>query len=137
RWPALVPRAPAAGLAVLAKAPAPAPARRSAPPPPRPVPGRREAPPTWRPRPIASARRASACAASFDRFGRHQLPVGVARGCLARERPDVGDVADVHGIAVDHLAVLVVRGGDQLGVEAGRDRVVGSIYSARGVFWAD
>ena len=39
---------------------------------------------------------------------------------LAREGPDVGDVADMDRVAVDHLAVLVVGGRDQLGQEAHR-----------------
>src|SRR3569833_4246612 len=51
-------------------------------------------------------------------FGRDQFPVRVARRHIARERPHIGDVGDTLGAAVDAVAVLVARRGDELGVEA-------------------
>ena len=46
----------------------------------------------------------SADHASLPGFGRDELPVGVARGHVAREGPHVGDVGDLVGIAVDDVA---------------------------------
>src|SRR5581483_5405213 len=49
-----------------------------------------------------------------------QLPVRIARGDLAREGPDVGDLLDALGIAHDHLARPVPRRRDQLAHELDR-----------------
>src|SRR6185369_15570302 len=42
---------------------------------------------------------------SLPAFGGEKLPVRIARREVARERPHVGDVGDLVGIAVDHIAV--------------------------------
>src|SRR5262245_56402752 len=47
----------------------------------------------------------------------NQLPVGIARGDLARERPDVRHFLDALGVARDHHAAPIARGGDQLAQE--------------------
>src|SRR4051812_21651618 len=52
--------------------------------------------------------------ASDGRVRRDQLPVGVSRARVALEGPDVGDFANLLRITLDHLAVLVPRGRDQL-----------------------
>ena len=54
-------------------------------------------------------------------FRRDHFPVGIARGDVARERPDIGDVGDLFGVAVDHGAVAVARRGNQLRDEADGD----------------
>src|SRR5262245_11240510 len=47
----------------------------------------------------------------------NQLPVGIARGDLARERPDVRHLLDALGIARNHRAAPVAGGRDQLAHE--------------------
>src|SRR5690348_64908 len=58
---------------------------------------------------------------SGARVGRHELPVGIARRDVARKGPDVSDVGDLVGIAVDHVAGLVARHRDELGHEPDRE----------------
>src|SRR4029450_3567472 len=55
-------------------------------------------------------------------FGGDELPVGITRGNLARERPNIGDFAHLLGVAFDHLAFGVARDRDELAYELHRDK---------------
>src|SRR4029077_12709415 len=54
-------------------------------------------------------------------FGGDELPIGIARRQIARERPHVGDVGYLFRVAFDHAARLVTRDRDQLRYETNRD----------------
>src|SRR5262245_42285288 len=51
-------------------------------------------------------------------FGRDELPVGIPRSHVARERPNVRDVSDFFRAAVNHVSVAVAGHGDELRHEA-------------------
>src|SRR6266545_7441083 len=60
-------------------------------------------------------------AALCRRFGRHQFPVGIARAHIAFEGPHFGDFANLLGIALDDLSVLVAGRRDELAYKAHRE----------------
>ena len=60
-------------------------------------------------------------AALTPRLGGDKLPIGVARGKVARKCPHIGDIGDLFRIALDHILSLLARDGDDLGHEADRD----------------
>ena len=49
-------------------------------------------------------------------FGRHELPVGIARRQVAGKGPDVGNIGYLFWISVDHTPGLVAGHGDELRV---------------------
>src|SRR5262245_60322911 len=51
-------------------------------------------------------------------FGRDELPVGIPRSHVARERPNVRDVSDFFRAAVNHVSVAVAGHRDELRHEA-------------------
>src|SRR5207237_9424405 len=57
---------------------------------------------------------------SLPGFGRDQLPVGIARGDVAREGPHVGDLGDAVGRALDDGARAVARDRNELRHETHR-----------------
>src|SRR5215470_8566044 len=54
-------------------------------------------------------------------FGRDELPVGIPRSHVARERPNVCDVSDFFRAAVNHVSVAVPGHRDELRHEADCD----------------
>src|SRR5262245_42015782 len=46
-------------------------------------------------------------------FGSDELPVGIARGYVTREGPDVGDIGHLVRVAVDHVAAAVAGDGNE------------------------
>src|SRR3569623_889138 len=55
------------------------------------------------------------------RFGCHQFPVRIARRDVPRKSPNVGDIGHTLRAAIDDVAILVTRRGDERGVEAHGD----------------
>ena len=51
---------------------------------------------------------------SLSGFGRHKLPVGIARGQIARKGPHVGDLGNFVGAALHNITPVVARHGNQL-----------------------
>src|SRR5690606_2668595 len=66
--------------------------------------------------PAAAHRRAAG--RSLHAFRPHQLPVRIARGGIPGECPDIGDISDLVGAALDHGAGLVAGRRDHLRDEA-------------------
>src|SRR5579862_562969 len=58
---------------------------------------------------------------SLSGFGGDEFPVRITRRGIARERPDIGNVAHLVGISVNHLAGFVARHRNDLRNEAHRD----------------
>src|SRR5438067_13601561 len=58
---------------------------------------------------------------SLPGFGCDQLPIGIARGEVARKSPYIRHIGDFVGTAVDHVAVAITRDRHELRHEAHRD----------------
>jgi hypothetical protein len=54
-------------------------------------------------------------------FGRHELPVGIARRQVASKGPDVSNISYLFWISVDHSPGLIASHGDDLRYEQNRD----------------